>query len=69
MNVEYRQRFNQWLSLYFTLSMAGRLGTDISTILANGISTVKGGNIGEYLEDVINGECKFSFRGNSLYRI
>ncbi len=46
MNVEYRQRFNQWLSLYFTLSMAGRLGTDMSTILANGISTVNGGNIG-----------------------
>lgn len=46
MNVEYRQRFNQWLSLYFTLSMAGRLGNDMSTILANGISTVNGGNIG-----------------------
>ncbi len=45
-DVEYRQRFNPWLSLYVNLNMAGRLGTDMSTILADGVNTISGGNIG-----------------------
>ena len=46
MNIEYQQRFNPWLSLYFTIRLAGRVGTDMSTILLNGVNTVSGGDIG-----------------------
>ncbi len=46
LNVQYQQRFTDWLSLYMTFKMAGRLGTDMSTILADGVNTLTGGDIG-----------------------
>jgi hypothetical protein len=46
LNVKYKQRFNKWLALYFSFSMAGRLGTDMSMILADGVNTISGGEIG-----------------------
>ncbi|MEA3480223.1 MAG: hypothetical protein U9R60_18715 [Bacteroidota bacterium] len=44
--VRYQQRFNPWLALYMSFEMAGRVGTDMSTILADGVNTLVGGNIG-----------------------
>jgi len=44
--VQYQQRFNQWLALFISFNMAGRMGTDMSTILADGVSTIAGGDIG-----------------------
>jgi len=46
MRVQYQQRFTPWLALYFSMTMAGRLGTDMSTILADGVNTLSGGDIG-----------------------
>jgi hypothetical protein len=45
-SVRYQQRFTPWLTLYLQGSMAGRLGTDMSTILADGINTLTGFEIG-----------------------
>jgi hypothetical protein len=45
-NVKYQQRFTPWLSMYFSFALAGRLGTDISTILVDGVNTMNGGSIG-----------------------
>lgn len=45
-NLKYKQRFTPWLSLYFNLQLAGRLGTDMSTILADGVNSISGGKIG-----------------------
>jgi hypothetical protein len=44
--VQYQQRFNKWLALYFSGSFAGRIGTSISTLIADGVNTVVGGDIG-----------------------
>jgi len=45
-NIEYQQRFTPWLSLYISANMTGRIGTDMSTILADGVNTLSGGTIG-----------------------
>ena len=45
-SVQYQQRFTPWLALYFSFGMAGRVGTDISTIMADGVNTLSGGDIG-----------------------
>jgi hypothetical protein len=46
LNVQYQQKFTDWLALFLTFKMAGRLGTDMSTILADGVNTLNGGEIG-----------------------
>jgi len=46
LNVQYQQRFTDWLSLYMNFKMAGRVGTDFSTIVADGVNTITGGDIG-----------------------
>jgi hypothetical protein len=46
MNVQYQQRFNPWLALFISGEMAGRIGTDMSTIMADGVNTLQGGKIG-----------------------
>lgn len=46
MNVQYQQRFTPWLAMYMSFKMSGRLGTDMSTIMADGVNTLTGGNIG-----------------------
>jgi hypothetical protein len=46
MQAEYQQRFTPWLALYATFSFNGRVGGDMSTILADGINTLSGGEIG-----------------------
>lgn len=44
--VRYQQRFTPWLAMYLQGNMAGRLGTDMSTILADGVNTITGFKIG-----------------------
>jgi hypothetical protein len=44
--VNYQQRFNDWLALYISPRLAVRLGTDMSTILVDGVNTISGGEIG-----------------------
>jgi len=46
MEVRYQQRFNPWLAMYMSFTMAGRLGTDMSMIFADGVNTIAGGDIG-----------------------
>lgn len=46
MDIQYQQRFTPWLSLFFSLKMAARLGTDMPTILADGVNKLAGGDIG-----------------------
>jgi hypothetical protein len=46
MDVQYQQRFNPWLSMYLNFTLAGRVGSDLSTILADGVNTISGGGIG-----------------------
>lgn len=46
MHVEYQQRFTPWLAMYVTFDMNGRVGGDMSTILADGVNTMNGGEIG-----------------------
>lgn len=45
-DIQYQQRFTPWLSLYFSLRAAGRLGTNMSTILVDGLNTITGSDIG-----------------------
>ena len=44
--VRYQQRFTPWLAMYLQGNMAGRLGTDLSTILADGVNTLTAFEIG-----------------------
>jgi len=44
--VRYQQRFTPWLAMYLEGNMAGRLGSDLSTILADGVNTITGFQIG-----------------------
>lgn len=60
-NVEYQQRVTDWLAFYATFKMAGRLGTDMSTILADGVNTLVGGDIGWLIR--IKETQKFNFSG------
>lgn len=46
MYAEYQQRFTPWLAMYATFSFNGRVGGDMSTILADGVNTLRGGEIG-----------------------
>jgi hypothetical protein len=46
LNIQYQQRFTDWLALYTNIKLAGRLGSDMSTILADGVNTISGGEIG-----------------------
>lgn len=46
LDIQYQQQFTPWLSMYFSLNMAARLGTDMPTILADGVNKLSGGNLG-----------------------
>ena len=46
LDVRYQQRFRPWLAMYVSFKMAGRIGSDISTILVDGVNTISGGGIG-----------------------
>jgi len=61
MKVQYQQKFNKWLALYISFKMAGRIGTDMSTILAEGVNTLVGGDIGWLIR--IKQSRKFNLSG------
>jgi len=42
----YKQRFTPWLAMFISLKVAGRVGTDMSTMVADGVNTLSGGDIG-----------------------
>ncbi len=44
--LNYEQRFTDWLSLYAGFSITARVGSDIATILADGVNTINGGDVG-----------------------
>ena len=44
--VQYQQRFTPWLAMFFSTKLTGRVGSDMSTIMADGINTLSGGDIG-----------------------
>lgn len=60
--VQYQQRFTPWLAMYFSTKLAGRVGSDMSTILADGINTISGGDIGWLIR--ITERDKFYLSGN-----
>ena len=45
-DASYQQRFTPWLAMFVSLKMAGRVGTDMSTIVTDGVNTLSGGDIG-----------------------
>ena len=45
-NLQYQQRFTPWLAMFITTKLATRVGSDMSTIIADGINTISGGEIG-----------------------
>lgn len=64
MDVQYQQRFTPWLALFISSKMAGRIGTEVTTIMVDGVNTLKGGSIG-WLVRVMQKE-KFNLAG-SIY--
>ncbi len=44
--LEYQQRVNDWLAIYFNYGLVGRVGSDVSTILVDGLNSLSGGSIG-----------------------
>lgn len=61
-DISYKQRFKDWLALYFSLKVAGRLGTDMSTILADGVNTIGGGEIGWLIRIMQSNKLNLSSR-------
>lgn len=59
--VQYQQRFTPWLSLYLSFVMSGRIGADMSTIMADGVNTMSGGDIGWLIR--ITHSKKFNLSG------
>lgn len=45
-NINYRQKINDWLALRIGASLGGRMGSNMSTILVDGLNTFNGGSIG-----------------------
>lgn len=46
MRLQYQQKFTPWLSLFTTFKTIGRVGTQMTTIMADGLNTLIGGDIG-----------------------
>ncbi len=46
LDVQYQQRFTPWLALFISAKIAGRVGSDMSTMLVDGVNTLMGGDIG-----------------------
>jgi len=45
-NIDYRQKINDWLVLRLAMSVGGRIGSNMSTILVDGLNTFSGGSVG-----------------------
>ncbi len=61
-NLDYRQKINDWLALRLAMSLGGRIGSNMSTILVDGLNTFNGGSIGWDFRVVQ--EQKFQMTGN-----
>ncbi len=61
LDVQYQQRFTPWLAMYLSVKAAGRVGSDVSTILVDGVNTLSGGDIG-WLINIVQTE-KFNLAG------
>lgn len=44
--LQYQQQFTDWLGLFISMKLSSRIGSDLSTIIADGVNTVSGGDIG-----------------------
>jgi hypothetical protein len=73
MAVQYQQRFTPWLAMFFSAKMAGRVGSDMSTMLADGVNTLMGGDLGwlvrnkETKKFMLSGSFKITnVRGNFI---
>lgn len=44
--VQYQQRYTPWLAMYLNGTLAARIGTDLSTIVADGVNSMNGFKIG-----------------------
>lgn len=64
MDVQYQQRFTPWLSLFISTETAGRIGTEMTTIMVDGVNTLSGGSIG-WLVRIMHKE-RFNLAG-SIY--
>ena len=42
----YQQRFTPWLAMFVSFKVSGRVGTDMSTMMADGVNALSGGDIG-----------------------
>jgi len=47
--ISYEQRFRPWISMYLAYGLAGRYGTDVFSLLYDGINTIDGGEVGWHL--------------------
>lgn len=45
-NIDYRQKINDWLVLRLAMSVGGRIGSNMSTILVDGLNTFVGSSVG-----------------------
>ncbi len=45
-HIDYSQKINDWLALRLSTSLGGRVGSNMSTILIDGLNTFSGGSIG-----------------------
>jgi len=45
-NIDYRQKINDWLVLRLAMSVGGRIGSNMSTILVDGLNSFVGSSIG-----------------------
>ncbi len=45
-NIDYRQKINDWLALRLAIAVGGRIGSNMSTILVDGLNTFVGSSVG-----------------------
>lgn len=46
LNAGYRQKINDWAMIYFSFGVLGRLGTQTTSLLANGVNSITGSTYG-----------------------
>ena len=44
--LDYRQKVNDWLAFFLSYELMGRVGTDVSMVLVDGLNSLSGGDIG-----------------------
>ncbi len=67
MDINYQQRFTPWLSLFFSIKMAARLGTNMPTLLVDGVNKLSAGEIG-WLVRIVETD-KFYLSGSVTWQV